>query len=91
MHLLLGTNSITRNSFMVTTLGLPTRDAITDHSAYREEPPEATLGSNGFIGTMGLQPTSIKHSVPQASEIMTARAHPTEENLIAVKTGGNSP
>ena len=61
---------------MITTLGLPTRDALTDHVGYKDEPPEVELASNGYVGTMGLQNTTTKHHIPQASEIMTARAHP---------------
>ena len=75
---------------MLANIGLPTPEAITDYTSYREEKPEATFGSNGYVGTMGLQQTSLKQEIPQASEVMTARAHPTLEHLIAVKTGGSN-
>jgi len=71
--LLIGTNSISQNSLQLISVSLPTDDSITDYSAYREEKPEQSCPSNGYIGSMGLQYTNVKVSIPQAGEIMKAR------------------
>jgi hypothetical protein len=40
---------------------------------------------------MGQQTLNIKTSLPQASEVMKARIHPFDQNIIAAKTGGALP
>ena len=52
---------------MVLNVGLPTGDALTDYSAYKEQAPEQELAANGYIGTMGVQTLIPKITIPQAS------------------------
>ena len=76
---------------MILNVGIPTGDALTDYSFYREEAPEQELAANGYIGTMGTQTLTPKITIPQASEVMRARINSKDENIIAVKTGGVNP
>mgnify|MGYP000957701304 FL=1 len=75
---------------MVLSVGIPTNDALTDYTSYREELPEVGVGANGYIGTLGAQSVVPKISIPQASEVMRARINKRNEHLIAVKTGGGN-
>lgn len=88
---LIGTNSISENAVIVMSVGIPTNDALTDYTSYREELPELAVGANGFIGTLGAQCVVPKITIPQASEVMRARINKRNENLICVKTGGANP
>lgn len=65
--LLIGTNSLTKNGLIVLTVALPTDDALTDYTSYRDEAPELEVATNGFIGTMGVQQMNTKIFIPQAS------------------------
>ena len=71
--LVIGTNSIAQNAVIVANVGIPTDDAFTDYTVYREETPESEFAANGYIGTMGTQVLLPKIVIPQASEMLRVR------------------
>ena len=53
INILIGTNSVSSNAVYKVNVFLPTDESIMDTSIYSENKPETSVGTLGYVGTMG--------------------------------------
>ena len=80
MNILIGTNSVSSNAVYKVNVFLPTDESIMDTSIYSENKPETSVGTLGYVGTMGQQKLNITTKLAQNAEIMKAKICKSDPN-----------